>query len=101
MLLAPEKDQSVWVACLFTSKGYGKNRDSEEKILENTKTAVLDLLHTVERTRAFGYTVGELRMCEINSGNFGVPWEKTLAVLEGIELREGWPDRIEVWRLDK
>lgn len=30
--------------------------------------------------------VGEVRMCKINSGLFGVKWERTQAVLEGIEV---------------
>lgn len=33
--------------------------------------------------------VGEVRMCKINSGLFGVPWEKTKAVLEEIEVEKG------------
>lgn len=30
--------------------------------------------------------VGEVRMCKINSGLFGVKWERTQAVLEAIEV---------------
>lgn len=33
-----------------------------------------------------GEGVGEVRMCKINSGLFGVQWEKTKAVLEEIEI---------------
>ncbi|KAI7532144.1 hypothetical protein KC331_g13738 [Hortaea werneckii] len=32
--------------------------------------------------------VEEIRMCKINSGLFNVPWEKTKAVIEGIEVPE-------------
>ncbi|RMY70500.1 hypothetical protein D0862_14743 [Hortaea werneckii] len=32
--------------------------------------------------------VEDIRMCEINSGLFNVPWEKTKAVIEGIEAPE-------------
>lgn len=30
--------------------------------------------------------VGEVRICQINSGLFNVPWEKTRAVLEEIDI---------------
>ncbi|KAI7353451.1 hypothetical protein KC320_g3985 [Hortaea werneckii] len=35
-----------------------------------------------------GQPVEEIRMCKINSGLFNVPWEKTKAVIEGIEVPE-------------
>jgi ADP-ribose 1''-phosphate phosphatase len=36
-------------------------------------------------------------MCEINSGKFGVQWERTEGVLEGISLEEGRSVEIEIW----
>lgn len=33
--------------------------------------------------------VEKVRICKINSGLFGVPWEDTVEVLEGIGLDEG------------
>ena len=36
-----------------------------------------------------GMQVRRVRMCKINSGLFGVPWEETVEVLEGIDLGGG------------
>lgn len=38
-----------------------------------------------------------VRMCKINSGKFGVEWERTRGVLEDIVIREGWMGSVEVW----
>jgi ADP-ribose 1''-phosphate phosphatase len=38
-----------------------------------------------------------VRMCRINSGKFGVEWERTEKVLEGIEVAGGWMGVVEVW----
>ena len=36
-----------------------------------------------------GVVFGEVRMCRINSGLFGVPWARSKGVIEGLELGEG------------
>ncbi|RMZ22927.1 hypothetical protein D0859_13037 [Hortaea werneckii] len=41
-----------------------------------------------EQTAQNSQAVEEIRMCKINSGLFNVPWEKTKAVIEGIEVPE-------------
>lgn len=33
--------------------------------------------------------IAGVRMCKINSGLFGVPWEDSKAVIEGIEIEDG------------
>ncbi|KAI6867842.1 hypothetical protein KC338_g3060 [Hortaea werneckii] len=40
------------------------------------------------QTAQNGRVVEEIRMCKINSGLFNVPWEKTKAVVEGIQVPE-------------
>ncbi|KAF9000171.1 hypothetical protein BDZ89DRAFT_1082429 [Hymenopellis radicata] len=65
------------VACLFTSKAYGKSKSKPEQILASTRLAVQDLL----RQNTAGK---ELHSCRINSGKFGVPWEDTEAILQEI-----------------
>ncbi|KAF2660980.1 hypothetical protein K491DRAFT_571282, partial [Lophiostoma macrostomum CBS 122681] len=75
-----------WIACLFTSARYGKARDSPQQILDATGPAMRHLLRQLEEQRAKGKTVAGLRMCKINSGLFGVKWERTVEVLEGIEV---------------
>lgn len=66
-----------------------------DAILEATTTAIKDLLNQLEERKpetAFTHDTpqpGELPqlfMCRINSGKFGVPWARTKAVLEGVEI---------------
>ena len=90
-----EAETGHFVGCLFTSRGKGRDKDSPATILANTGPAMRDLLKQVEAWNAGDdddddddddeRKVGELVMCRINSGLFNVPWEKTRAVLEGIE----------------
>ncbi|KAK4544418.1 hypothetical protein LTR36_004309 [Oleoguttula mirabilis] len=85
-----------FVGCLFTSRSMGRKKDSPSRILGATGPAMEDLLELVRecngRSRAEsdgegeGRKVGEVRMCQINSRLFNVPWKKTKAVLEGIEV---------------
>jgi hypothetical protein len=44
--------------------------------------------------------IASVRMCKINSGLFGVPWEATSAVVEGIEVEDGDLKEIEVFSMD-
>lgn len=89
-----EREAQHFIACLFTSKNVGRNKDSAEEILTATGDAVRDLLRQVkflkEGKKDMGgkerVELGEMVMCKINSGLFGVPWERTQAVLEGIEV---------------
>lgn len=112
LLIPPVDDQGYWVGCLFTSRGVGKKKDGEESILRATGEAVRGLLGVIrgldgmaeglwegvdEDNMKVG-RIGEVRMCKINSGKFGVPWEKTLEVLQGIELEEGWRTNVQVWQ---
>ncbi|GAB1734231.1 hypothetical protein NU195Hw_g3462t1 [Hortaea werneckii] len=46
-----------------------------------------------EQTAENGQAVEEIRMCKVNSGLFNVPWEKTKAVIEGIQVPEVTTDR--------
>jgi ADP-ribose 1''-phosphate phosphatase len=89
-----------WIACLFTSARYGKGKDKPDVILRNTGPSVRSMLKQIKEVQAKGEGVGGLRMCKINSARFAVPWERTVAVLEGIEVEEGWVGDVEVWDLD-
>ncbi|KAJ7693387.1 hypothetical protein B0H17DRAFT_1060001 [Mycena rosella] len=63
------------VACLFTSKDYGRRVDAPASILAATRTAVADLLaQNTDPTK-------ELHSCRFNSERFAVPWEETEKVL--------------------
>lgn len=105
------QNEGIYIGCLFTSEGYGKNVDPPDKILENTAKALKHLapqIHELKRQEeesevemSYIGTFGEkrtkrvlpanrerrtsLRGCRavrINSGKFGVPWKKTKKVFE-------------------
>ncbi|KAL2038964.1 hypothetical protein N7G274_008304 [Stereocaulon virgatum] len=101
-----EQRQGHWIACLFTSAGYGRSVSKPEVILENTRLAVEDLGRQVKALRERGGgdeegqdavgedgeegkgelgegLPGECWAVRINSGLFGVPWGETKKVLEG------------------
>jgi len=91
--------ETHFVGCLFTSLSYGKRKDSQKEILKNTELAVRDLINQVnEWNSKCGSSSkdgdGSMQMekieriwsCKINAGLFGVPWNKTLEVLENIVL---------------
>lgn len=91
----------LWIACLFTSLGYGKKnmrlnnpgRDTVRKILYNTAVALENLRTQLEEFTPSNFDEetawdtdddkpGEIRACKFNSGAFGVPWEETEALIE-------------------
>ena len=93
LLIAPpdtkhQRQASIphYIACLFTSLDYGKRVSPAEKILENTGNALKDLAKQVAEMRGLGEEVGKCYAVRINSGKFGVEWQKTKAVLEAGEL---------------
>ncbi|KAJ7230719.1 hypothetical protein GGX14DRAFT_411903 [Mycena pura] len=64
------------VACLFTSRDYGRRVDPAPDILAATRLAVADLLEkNIE-------PVKEMHACRFNSERFGVAWEDTEQVLQ-------------------
>ncbi|KAM0717373.1 hypothetical protein Q7P37_007225 [Cladosporium fusiforme] len=114
-----EREANHWIGCLFTSEKKGKGKGSEESILRATGGAAVSEL--VERVREVNDAAtansgadsedgeaGEVlkgkiegvRMCKINSGLFGVPWEATKAVIEAVEVGEGDFTEVVVCSLD-
>jgi ADP-ribose 1''-phosphate phosphatase len=79
------------VGYLFTSKGYGTLKDSEEEILKSTEKAVKMLLCITPESM-------EIHSPRINSVKFGVPWEKTEAVIN--ECLKGKGHKWYVWTLE-
>lgn len=76
-----------YIACLFTSLDYGKRVSPAEEILENTGSALKDLAKRVAEVRESGEgEIGGCHAVRINSGRFGVEWQKTKAVLEAGDL---------------
>ena len=91
-----------WVACLFTSRGYGnKNartgnpgKDRPDDILKHTRSALEDFRRQLER---FGPTdltedswktddekPGTIASVLFNSGKFGVPWIETQQLIRQV-----------------
>lgn len=92
-LIPPQKSDGSdhFIGCLFTSCSKGRKKDPPGKILDATGPAMRDLLMKVrewDEKHGEEESVGEVRMCKINSGLFGVPWEKTKAVVGEIEVTE-------------
>lgn len=85
-----------YIGCLFTSIGFGKWKDSPKKILSNTESAVKDILKQISALRDDGIGIGDIYMCQINSGYFGVPWTDTKALLEAMEIEGREQKRITV-----
>ncbi|KAK6000965.1 hypothetical protein QM012_003048 [Aureobasidium pullulans] len=76
-----------WVGCLFTSRKYGRGKDTKDDIMDNTDSALQDMLEQLEN-------MGDNKpkytwMCKINSGSFKVPWSQTKALIEALTFREG------------
>lgn len=114
----PGEREEVWIACLFTSKGYGKRtarqqgRDQPKVILAQTRRALLDLRGQLDKYAAssLDLDVGERGELEasgetplsararkpemqiysprFNSGLFAVPWHETEGTV--VEVFAGW-----------
>ncbi|KAH8892047.1 hypothetical protein GQ53DRAFT_608411, partial [Thozetella sp. PMI_491] len=78
-----------YIGCLFTSRRYGRAKDSPCQIIRATGPAMRDLLEQIEVVKESGQSVAEIRMCRINSGLFAVPWEDTKEAIEGLNLEAG------------
>jgi len=90
LLIPPTGKDAHFIGCLFTSRHYGRRKDSPTKILAATGPSVEQLMQQVDDFHANAGAadrVSEVRICKINSGLFNVPWAKTKAILEGIDVR--------------
>ncbi|PNS16010.1 hypothetical protein CAC42_4411 [Sphaceloma murrayae] len=93
LLIPPQKSDKGkhFVGNLFTSRSIGKSKDPKAVILNNTGPAMEDLLKQIADFNK-GKGDGKIKriwLCKINSGIFGVPWEKTREVLESVEVPDG------------
>ncbi|KAF3101263.1 ADP-ribose 1''-phosphate phosphatase [Orbilia oligospora] len=90
----PTDRKTHWIACMFTSVYYGRRVDTPDKILESTTSAFEHFLNLVTNEETAGRrVVGELHACKINSGRFGVEWERSRKVLED-GLEDGGKGRV-------
>jgi ADP-ribose 1''-phosphate phosphatase len=87
-LLIPPQPGSPnhWIGCLFTSRKYGRGKDSKDDILDSTDSALQDMLEQVEDLKKKPTKVW---MCKINSGSFKVPWMQTKKLIEALTFKGG------------
>ena len=71
-----------WIACVFTSLGFGRTVSSAEVILDSTKRGIGDLHKKLSFLKASGKEIGDVWAVRINSGKFGVQWDRTKRILE-------------------
>ncbi|KAH0367952.1 hypothetical protein KCU65_g4238, partial [Aureobasidium melanogenum] len=75
-----------WIGCLFTSKKYGRGKDSKDDIMDSTDSALQDML---EQLGDMKNKPERIWMCKINSGSFKVPWSQTKALIEALTFKDG------------
>lgn len=83
------KNKKHHIACLFTNLDTGKRFPSEEEIkniLSNTKQSMESLLLQVEEDTSNGTSMKDIHMPKINSGYFGVPWERTEECIRSLSI---------------
>jgi len=71
------------ITCLFTSRKFGKYKDSKDMILQSTKTAIEHLKTLLTQK---GMQDWPIYGCRVNAGSFRVPWEETVAVLDELDF---------------
>lgn len=86
-------DGDFLIGCLVTSRGYGKKKDTEEKILKATYNSVYDLLLQMPAWKT-------IVSPKINNGLFGVSWEKTEQSIRQAIANSGQNIRWDVCVLD-
>ena len=89
-------ESDVVVLCLYTSNRYGSRRDPVEQILDNTRMALVGLCE--EDCLVDCPEENIIASPKINSGLFGVPWERTEELIKAFVTLMGvtW----HVWELE-
>ncbi|KAG9573664.1 hypothetical protein KCU77_g14474, partial [Aureobasidium melanogenum] len=86
-LLIPPQPTGLqhWIGCLFTSRKYGRGKDSKDDIMDSTDSALQDML---EQLGDMEQKPSHIWMCKINSGSFKVPWSQTKALIEALTFKD-------------
>lgn len=79
-------DVPHYVACLFTSKRFGRKRDKPAQIIKSTGPAMKHLMSQIKSAVKAGQPIAGIRTCQINAGMFAVPWEKSKEAMERIQV---------------
>jgi ADP-ribose 1''-phosphate phosphatase len=93
-ILPWEKD--YYIACLVTSNGYGKFKDSKELILRYTYSALSEFLNYKREEENLDRPIHSNKF---NSGLFGVPWKETEKILLEVMKETGYNKTWTVWSL--
>ena len=86
-------DHGCVIGNLITSHGYGIYKDNEDKILTATYKSICDLL---QQLPVYKVIVSP----KINSGLFGVPWERTEALIKEAIVHSGHDIEWRVYVID-
>lgn len=87
------------VGCLITSYGYCDQRDSKNRILENTRLALLDILGATNKLNCYIELDEEIHSNKFNSGLFGVEWNLTEKILVEVMKETGYSKDWTIWSL--
>lgn len=85
-----EIPKNHWIACLFTDLTYGSKNPTEAKInsiLNATKQSIMNLLCQINDAKEENSIIKDIHIPKINSGYFGVPWNRTEQVLKDINTK--------------
>ena len=96
-LIKPQQQRAtskaVQIACLFTSKGYGRKNlkklnpglSSKSEVLAATKEALKDFRKQLDDASGKeGESTGDIASVRFNAGAFKVPWEDTEAIIKDV-----------------
>jgi ADP-ribose 1''-phosphate phosphatase len=86
------KSAKVYIACLFTSKGYGRGnkkagrpaKSPKQTIVKATEQALADFVTQYQELEGGKERAGDIFSVRFNAGSFGVPWETTEEALKRI-----------------
>ncbi len=85
-----------YIACLFTSEGYGRDKDSQQTIIKNTKHSYTQLKQLIvdpkDNSLWNNFDIKDsndaskliIHMPKINAGIFDVPWEQSKDAIEQV-----------------
>lgn len=82
-------EKNVSIACLFTSKGYGRKNlkrknpglSKKDDVVAATETALVDFLEQLGKGEGCSQAITSV---EFNAGSFKVPWKETQALIEEV-----------------
>jgi hypothetical protein len=84
-VIYPTNGADKVMGCLFTSIGYGKYVDSQDKILVSTQKALVSFFEFLEKSEIL--KEHKIYSNKFNSGLFNVPWSQTEMLIKAELLK--------------